>query len=253
MPVVTMPDGTLVNMPDQLDPETGKRLRAYLDSQNKPAAPTPPESSALGSVKHGIMRSALPSAAGFLAGTAAGAAATPFVTPVGGAVAGIGAGMAAAAAVEKAQNAFLESHPHLSKFLGLDEEQAAAEQKEHPYASMVGELAPNLVAFRPSLATFGKVLGKEAGAVVGTDAESIAKAADAAKKAKAATSNARLQALFNAGLGGGMETAQQAVSDQPMDPTKIAIATGMGALGQTETRFGKALGRYGSEIGRAHV
>jgi len=235
----------MANPYDQFD-KAGANPYDQFDPVAKPAES---QTSALGSVKHGIMRSALPSAAGFLAGTAAGAAATPFVTPVGGAVAGIGAGMAASAAVEKAQNAFLESHPHLSKFLGLDEEQGAAEQKEHPYASMIGELAPNLVAFRPSTATFGKLLGKEAGAVVGTDAESIAKAADAAKKAKAATSNARLQALFNAGLGGGMETAQEAVSDQPMDPTKIAIATGIGALGQKETRFGKALGQYGTNIG----
>ena len=39
MAAVTMPDGNVVDMPDQLDPALGARLRAFHDAQNKPAAP----------------------------------------------------------------------------------------------------------------------------------------------------------------------------------------------------------------------
>lgn len=39
MPQVTMPDGTLVDMPDQLPPELGTRLRSFNDSHNAPAKP----------------------------------------------------------------------------------------------------------------------------------------------------------------------------------------------------------------------
>ena len=193
-------------------------------------APTPestePQTSAVGAAKHGFVRSVLPTAAGLITGVGAGTlAGGATLNPVVGGAVGIGAGMAASAGVEKAQDMFLKAHPHVAEFLGLNEEQAAAEQKEHPYASMIGELAPNLVAFRPSLSVLGKLAGK-----AGTTEAGVA-----------ATKLARTNALFNAGLGGGLETAQEAVGDQPMDPTKIAIATASGALGQKETKLGGKL------------
>ncbi len=39
MPLVKMPDGTVVNMPDQLDPALGARLRAFQAGSNTPAEP----------------------------------------------------------------------------------------------------------------------------------------------------------------------------------------------------------------------
>ena len=52
MAAVQMPDGAIVDMPDQIDPELGKRLRAFHDSHTPPAAPAaPPEPGAMDYLK----------------------------------------------------------------------------------------------------------------------------------------------------------------------------------------------------------
>jgi hypothetical protein len=83
---------------------------------------------------------------------------------------------------------------------------SAAAATQHPYASLVGDLAPNLAAFRFD---------------------------------RAATAGAR---LLGAAIFGGQETIQEAMNDdQSLDPIKIAMAAGAGTLFTNPTRFGERL------------
>jgi len=218
---VSLPDGRTVQFPDNVSHE---QAASIIKQQLGDLTPPPPEptTSTGGAFGHGILQGILPSAAGIIAG-GAGAAAGAAAGPVGTVIGGLAAGTAASSAVSAAQEAFLKDHPHFADFLGLSEEQRAAEEKAHPYASMAGEIAPNLLAFRPSTQMF----------------RSIASAAT--PEAKAAITAARINAGINVGIGGGMEAGQEAMGDQPMDPTRIALAAASAGLGQKETGIGRRL------------
>jgi len=218
---VSLPDGRTVQFPDNVSHE---QAASIIKQQLGDLTPPPPEptTSTGGAFGHGILQGILPSAAGIIAG-GAGAAAGAAAGPVGTVIGGLAAGTAASSAVSAAQEAFLKDHPHFADFLGLSEEQRAAEEKTHPYASMAGEIAPNLLAFRPSTQMF----------------RSIASAAT--PEAKAAITAARINAGINVGIGGGMEAGQEAMGDQPMDPTRIALAAAGAGLGQKETGIGRRL------------
>ena len=222
---VSLPDGRTVQFPDNVSHDQAADI---IKQQLGDLTPPPPEptTSTGGAFGHGILRGILPSAAGIVAG-GAGAAAGTAAGPVGTVVGGLAAGTAASMAVGAAQEKFLQEHPNIADFLGLGEKQQEAEQKTHPYAAMAGEIVPNLAAFRPSTQMF----------------RSLANAAT--PEAKAAITAARINAGINAGIGGGMETGQEAVSDQPMDPTRIAIAAAGAALGQKETGIGRRLTHIG--------
>jgi len=184
-----------------------------------------PETSTGGAFGHGFVRGILPAAAGIVGGAAA-AVPGALAGPIGAGAAGLVGGAASAAGVSALQEEFLRSHPNFAKSIGLDEEKQRAEAEKHPYASFLGEMAPNLVALRPSgaLLKSGKGLVKE-------EAEKLA-----AEKAAALGTGA-----IGAGVGAGLEAGQQAIGEEPMDWTKVALAGGFGALGQKETAVGKKL------------
>ena len=188
-----------------------------------------PETSTLGAFGHGVLRGALPAAAGIISG-GAGAVLGAGAGPVGAIAGGLGAGFAGSAAAAAAQEEFLKSHPELAKTLGLDPATIAKYEKEHPYAAMAGEIAPNLLAFRPSgaLLRSGKGLTEEA-----------AKALTAEKVA------AGVNATLGAGVGAGVQAGQEAMGEEPIDWTKVGIAGLAGALGQKETALGRGLTRIG--------
>ena len=187
------------------------------------------ETSTLEALGHGVLRGALPAAAGIVSGGAGAVLGAP-AGPAGAIAGGLGLGFAGSAAAAAAQEEFLKAHPELAKALGLDEESAAKEAKAHPYASMAGELAPNLLAFRPSAALLrsGKGLTEEA-----------AKALTAQKVAAGAN------AALGAGVGAGVQAGQEAMGDEPIDWTKVGIAGLAGTLGQKETALGRGLTRIG--------
>lgn len=188
-----------------------------------------PETSTLAALGHGALRGALPAAAGIIGG-AGGAAIGTLAGPVGTIGGGLAGGFGASAATSAAQEEFLKAHPDFAKTLGLDVATATKEAQEHPYATMAGEIAPNLLAFRPSGALFrsGKGLAE-----------------DAAKQLAAEKSAAIANSVINAGVGAGMEAGQQAVGEEPMDYTKLGIAALGGALGQKETGIGRGLTHIG--------
>jgi hypothetical protein len=187
------------------------------------------EPSALKVAAHGAMRGALPAVAGIVGGAAATPLGAP-AGPVGMFGTGMAGGFAAASATAAAQEEFLKAHPELAKTLGLDEETRLKEEKAHPYASMAGEIAPNLLAFRPTLAPFRRAAGL---------AEE--QAARVIAERNAALTNAGL----NTAVGAGMEIGQQAMGEEPIDYGRVGIASLGGALGMKETRLGRGLTRVG--------
>lgn len=192
-------------------------------------APAAPETSTMAALGHGALRGALPAAAGIISGGAGAVLGAP-AGPAGVIAGGLGAGFAGSAAAAAAQEKFLEEHPELAKTLGLDVATASKEAKEHPYASMAGEIAPNLLAFRPSgaLLRSGKGLTEEA-----------------AKDLTAEKVAAGVNATVGAGVGAGVQAGQEAMGEEPIDWTKVGIAGLAGALGQKETALGRGLTRIG--------
>jgi len=258
MPIdVRMPDGTLIkNVPDNI---TQADLTARFDafkaqaatpvaSEETPQAPvtgpegapippilqTPPKepTTASEAFGHGAIRGALPSVAGIVAGSVG--ATLGSVAGIPGAIAGgMGVGFAAAEKTAELQDEFLKENPKIAKALGLAQEQAEKEQKEHPYASFAGELAPNLLAMRPS----GTLLKSAKGLTE-----------EAAKTLKAQKMAAGANALLNSAVSSGIEAGQEAVSGQELDPKKIAIAAGVGLAGQKETAIGRKLTSLGEKV-----
>ena len=175
--------------------------------------PPKPKASMLGTLGHRAEESALPTAGGALAGAGVGAG-LGFIGagPIGATVGSIAGALVGGAALSAAQEKFLKSHPKIAEKLGLSEEQKKAEEEQYPITSTVGELAPGLLLARPSLTAFKNF------------------SAETAK-----------HMAVNAGLQGGIEAGQQAVGDQPMDYSKIALNTAAGALGMKETALGRKL------------
>jgi hypothetical protein len=179
-----------------------------------------PESSAVGSFARGAVEGALPAAAGIpgaFAGAEAGAAlgalggpAAPLTVPLGGVLGGLAGAYGGAKIAGDVQDWFLDK-------LGLlDREQRAADEEQHPYARMAGNLAPNLLAFQPA-----KVASTLASRVI------------------------------PGAIGAGLEGAQEASADQELDPVKMAMAAGAMALLNKPTKLGEALGGAGTRGAQA--
>lgn len=176
-------------------------------------------SSAAGAFYRGAKGSALPAAGGLaaagagaalgemaapLAGPAAPAAAIAF--PIIGAVVG---GFAGGAAIKKAQDMIADVFG-----LGESDAQAQADAVQHPVASFMGELAPNIAAFRPQSGLM--IAGR----------------------------------IFGAGLQGGIEAGQEYATDGKVDPVKTGIATAFGAVFTKSTALGESIMNLGGRQAR---
>lgn len=193
-----------------------------------------PDSDTTGALVHGTERGALPAAGGFAGmvggaklGTIAGAlipglGETGIGETAGAIVGGLAGGFGGSAAIQKVQDAILNLIPdHIREAIGQSKTQEQADELAHPYASMIGELAPNLAFMRPGAAvkaaqTGGTVLARALASPVGSRA-------------------------VGAGLMGTQEAATEAYQDGEIDPAKVAIAAGAGALMNRETRLGEAV------------
>lgn len=130
--------------------------------------------------------------------------------------------------MKTAQDWVLEHAPAgVVKALGLDKEQEAADVAAHPNYEFAGELAPNLLAFRP-----------------GAMAEGAREGATTVEKLMAHPATAR---ALPATIMGAQEAATEKADGQDLDPTKIAIAAGVGAASNKMTRIGHFL--TGSGVG----
>ena len=109
--------------------------------------PLQPETSTGAAVAHSLLKSALPTAAGFVGaglGVIGGGG-------LGSIPLGLAGAVGASSATAMAQEKLLQQFPETAKMLGLDEETAAKEAKEHPVATELAEFAPSLLGMRPSL------------------------------------------------------------------------------------------------------
>ena len=206
-----------------------------------PGQPPAPQTSATSAFLHGAAESALPGA-GAWAAAGAGAelggglgALVPGMGETGisegvGAVAGSLIGFfGGARAVGAVQQAAISALPaSVQRAIGEAPEQVAAREEQHPYASMAGALVPNLLFMRPGV---------------------VQQAAEDAPKIAQLLSNPIAARTLGAGAGAAMEAGQESQSDQGLDPLKIAMAAGAGALMNRET----ALGERVSGIGAAPV
>lgn len=167
-------------------------------------------SSAGGAFYRGAKSAALP-AAGGLAGAGAGAVAGEMAAPIAGPAApaaavvfpivgAIAGGFGGAAAIKKAQDMIADVFG-----FGESDAQKQADAAQHPVASFLGELAPNVAAFRPQS---GIMLAGR---------------------------------LFSAGIQGGIEAGQEYATDGKVDPVKTGIATAFGAVFTKDTELGSAL------------
>lgn len=201
----------------------------------------PSRSSALGSFARGAERGALPAAGGFAGAAGAIALAEPAIqaaaaasgpaAPITEVVGHVGAGLAGAfggaAAVQEAQQWALDHMPEkFVKALGLDKEQRQADTEEHPVASLAGELAPNLALVRP-------------GAVAKTAREG----AGALERAMSGPVGAR---AVPATVMAAQEAANEKAHGEDLDPAKISVAAGVGALSNRTTALGEKVGRFGA-------
>lgn len=201
-----------------------------------PAAPVaaPVESSTAGSFGRAAVRGALP-AAGGMAGFGAGAAAAqpvlaplaamtgpaaPFVEGIGSFLAGMAGAYGGGALVRSGQDKIVGMLPDgVQRFLGQDKPQVQADAEQHPYATMAGDIAPNLLFMRPG---FGARVAAPEGAPLAQRIFSHPVGAPAA----------------GAGLGAAQEVVAEQVQDGKIDPKKVAIAAAGGALMSHETKLG---------------
>ena len=206
----------------------------------------PTGTSKLSTAIHGAERGTLPLAAA-LAGGEYGAGLGTAILPgagtvIGGIVGGLAGGFGASAIVSSAQEKFLKANPKIAEVLGQDEATREKEEAEHPNIAFASELAPSVLAFRPSSALF-------------KSAEGLTK--KGAELLKAQKTAALVNSGINSAVMGGMEAGQEAIGEGPMDPAKIAIAAATGALGQKETALGRSITKLGqipmTEAMRARV
>ena len=164
-------------------------------------------------------------------GFAAGAALAPatggmsLVIPLATSLAG---GFLGATGARKAQDfAFERIDPEgykKSKF------QDARDVREHPVASLAGELAPGLLTFKPSVSTLKTAfLGGKKAITQGT------------KFLTPVERSAITNVGAGAGIGGGVEAGQQVATGE-FDPARLALATAAGAVTNRPTKLGKKLG-----------
>jgi len=202
--------------------------------------PEQPQTSTAGTLLHGAERGVGPMAAG-MAGAGYGAGLGTAVLPGIGTVVGgvLGAGIAAWAA-NKAQDKALESMPKVAKAIGVDEAQREAEAKEHPIASVIGDVAPQLLAMRPSVTNLSRAFS--------TAEKFAARHGETIEEAAKAINEARKFAAINATIGGVQNAAQQGMSDQPVDWASVGESALLGGLLTKPTRVGSALYGVGERL-----
>jgi len=182
------------------------------------------ETSGLAAAGKSALENTLPSLGGLAAGGAAIAAGSPLIAasgpfaPATALALGLGGGLAGSSAIHAAQNALTGMIPDsIKEATGFGKEQRAQETEEHPYASFAGQLAPNLLAFRPgAVAPIMNQAGKQ---ILGSTGQRVAMG----------------------GIGGAVEAGSELVNEGKIDPLKVGMATAMQGVAATPTALGKKL------------
>src|SRR5579885_3167205 len=238
-----------VPLPPSAAPGTGNPFAA-IDAQDgfRPAPPAKnpfaamdaeesfapaPATSAVGAAIHHAGTSVLPTLGalpaigrGAAIGAEIGAFGGPFdwITVPAGTISGaVAGGMIAGGAIDWLQQKALAALPDTwQQALGIDQHQRELEEQRNPYASFVGELAPQVIAFRPG----------------GWATAALPETASAWQRVMGHPASAH---LLGGVLQGGLELGHQYVAGQSPDWSKVAIATGFGVVFNEPTRIGERL------------
>jgi hypothetical protein len=188
-----------------------------------------PSSSALGSAYRGAKRSAIPAASALLATAGAASLLGPGTQPLAGILLPLAAGLGTGFGVSYLQEKIKPTTPEESA-------QIQADVKEHPIASVAGEIAPNLLAMKPSISNLRGMFRSlpKVGASVESDA------------LRQAIISQRLNAALGGGLGAVLEGGGSLVRGEPVSPLRVASAALGGALLNEPNKIGRALGFKGS-------
>lgn len=160
-----------------------------------------PSSSGMGAFGRGMLEDALPVAGGALVGVQGAKAGAQLGSklgevggPVGGIVGGLAGGAVGGVAGQDVEDYILNKFG-LKQGTGiLSDAQTAADEAQHPYARLAGGLTDSLIGFDPTAA--------------------------ASKVAR----------LGSAAILGGQEAATEYMNNGEIDPTKVAMSAGAGAI-----------------------
>lgn len=172
-----------------------------------------PSSSRSGAFARGAAEGAIPAVGGLGVGLGTGALATAATgNPLIGLGAGLAAGFGAGEVISRGQDWAMEK-------LGLREEgnfsheQQLADEIEHPYLKAAGAAAPSALLLKPTGALAQRAVG--------------------------------------AAIGGGVTAADELIREGEIDPGKVAIGAGTGALLPSANRAGRAVESVGARAGSA--
>jgi len=186
--------------------ESRNRRRSFVEASpvSTPTISTDPESSAAKAFGRSAAVNTLPMAGGLALGVKTGAAGSAF-GPVGAVVGFIGGGIVGSIITKVAQDKVLEVTKGDEWKRNLDQS-IAEDRQNHPFATLAGEGAPALIAFRPSPSTLKQAFNLSKRAL--TDPKSLG------KHTQTLEGKVELDALMNVGIGAGidisLETYQQA-------------------------------------------
>lgn len=146
--------------------------------------------------------------------------------PIGGLVGGLGGGLATAMGgsylAQEAQTALTNFVPEsIKRFFGQDDTTIAADTKQFPVATQLGAAAPNLAFMAPGVA---RTAVREGATLL-----------------ERVLASPKTGVAVGATLGGGIEAGSEFAREGKIDPQRVAVATGIGALLNRPTRLGESL------------
>jgi hypothetical protein len=203
-----------------------------------------PQTSATGAFTRSAARGVLPAlgslpamAAGAELGAAAGTPLAPFTgglsIPALTIAGGLGGAFGGAALVGKLQDYALKALPDSwQDKLGMSDRQQQLDEKEHSAASFLGGIAPYALTMKPGISLAKAKLPENATAL------------------QRIMANPATKVLFGGGAMGGIQLAQEKVSDQGegINWNRVAIATGFGMVFNRPTRFGERITGPATEL-----
>lgn len=195
--------------------------------------------SAIGSFLRSTARSVLPAVGSFPAmgagaelGAALGSPGGPVGMAVGGAAGALIAGIGSSMLISHGQDYALSKMPDAwVEGIGQDDAQKKLDEQQHSKASFLGGLLPYLVTMRPGSAPL----------------MTLPENATAFQRIMANPTTSR---VFGGALQGGMELGNEALSDNPVEWSKVAIATGFGVVWNAPNRIGQRLTEVGASPAR---
>lgn len=153
-------------------------------------------------------------APGAMGGAAMGSVGGPIGSGIGAIIGGVAASLGVGYVAHKAQESITKDIPKsIKEATGMDKATRKQEEKEFPTASFAGQLAPNLLTFRPGSLETVKMAGREVGPW--------------AQRAILAIS------------GGAFEVGIEEYNGEKLDPKKIALSAVFQGVAATPTKLGE--------------